>query len=713
VGRLKIVVILFLTLSMLMLPASIHALTLSAKYPNLEFKDPIANSDFEYSSGWVVEKGSASGTSTYYFLGNKSWHISTSSGQFSIYQTLSESVEDYIKGKNVQFSFWFKPEQTNGEIYAQIKYLTTNLRTSYIYTWNGTQYTKDNNLLRNFEKKGQDVNDYYMLRENLAEKNGKYIIMIKEEGHEKTWIDQVKLIAVDHEENIKVAVTQSGEIIAYSEPISPLNCTDKYGNNFLGLIKEVDKWYFESRPENPLTLNFGKINSTQAKLIIRTCYGTDVDYEQQKIKIQILDSSKQWIDVEEIRPRVYWATETVDLSKYLKNIEGNLTVRLVFTWRNIKIDYIALDTSKQKNFEANVCDILSATYMDRKNVKYKLMYPDNRRVKLSPGEYVKLEFEVPQQKYDERSFILYVKGHYGDPTYYWITITGDEVQPESTSRWYNAFVKGYISTRALEVRVYIRGTINGYIDTAALEIIDYTTTNTDQGYLSLSVNVFQCDTDPDEVLVKIGVGCYAQSSDSNIYVIRSLELKAEFVSYGSDDYLTIQRASQANEDGYKIDPKEVDERWERGVRAAEIAIMVLGTALGFGAILLHEAISVTLLEVASLSVHSGGGALLFVLDHTRTECDKWSAQGGGDVHEIWNYPTGYETSKNKYVTKASGAFGRLTWSIDKPQSSHSYQINISVTVYWGKIYFNTRVGAYYIGSAGTTTLTIPIIVTYQ
>jgi len=39
-----------------------------------------------------------------------------------------------------------------------------------------------------------------MLRENLTEKNGKYIIMIKEEGHEKTWIDQVKLIAVDHEE---------------------------------------------------------------------------------------------------------------------------------------------------------------------------------------------------------------------------------------------------------------------------------------------------------------------------------------------------------------------------------------------------------------------------------------------------------------------------------------------------------------------------------
>jgi len=145
VGRLKIAAILFSTLSMLMLPVSIHALTLSAKYPNLEFKDSIANSDFEYSSGWVVEKGSASGTSTYYFLGNKSWHVSTSGGQFSIYQTPSENVEDYIKGKNVQFSFWFKPEQTSGEIYAQIKYLTTNLRTSYIYTWNGTQYTKDNN----------------------------------------------------------------------------------------------------------------------------------------------------------------------------------------------------------------------------------------------------------------------------------------------------------------------------------------------------------------------------------------------------------------------------------------------------------------------------------------------------------------------------------------------------------------------------------------
>ena len=378
------------------------------------------------------------------------------------------------------------------------------------------------------------------------------------------------------------------------------------------------------------------------------CYGTDVDYEQQKIKIQILDSSKQWIDVEEIRPRVNWAMETVDLSKYLKNIEGNLTVRLVFTWRNIKIDYIALDTARQENFEAKVCDLLSATYMTTKNVKFRLMYPDNRRVKISPGEYVKLEFEVPQQKYGERSFILYVKGHYGDPTYYWITITGDKVYPESTNKWYNALVKGYISTRALEVRVYICGTINGYVDTAQLEIIEYTTTNTDKGYLSLSVNVFRCDKESagEALEVQMGLACYAQSSDPNTYVIMSLKLKAEFVSLStSEDYLQIQRASQANEDGYKIDPMEVDERWERGVRAAEIAIMVLGTALGFGAILLHEAISVTLLEVASLSVHSGGGALLFVLKHTRTECDKWSAQGGGDVHEIWNYPTGYETSK--------------------------------------------------------------------
>ena len=38
--------------------------------------------------------------------------------------------------------------------------------------------------------------------------------------------------------NIKVGVTQKGEILTYSEPIPPLNCTDKYGNNFLGLIKK-------------------------------------------------------------------------------------------------------------------------------------------------------------------------------------------------------------------------------------------------------------------------------------------------------------------------------------------------------------------------------------------------------------------------------------------------------------------------------------------
>jgi len=710
--QLKTAIILLIILMMLTLPTYAHTLTLPAKYPDLEFKDPITNSEFEYSNGWVVEKGSAGATSSYSFKSSKSWHISTSGGQFSLYQTLSENVESYIKGKNIQFSFWFKPEQTNGEIYAQIKYKTTRLRTSYIYTWNGNHYIKDNNLLRNFEKKGQDVNDYYILRENLVEEDRKYLIMIKEDGHEKTWIDQIKLISVDHEENIKIGVTQNGEIITYGEPISPLNCTDKYGNNFLGLIREVDEWYFESRPENPLTLNFRKINSTKAKLIIRTCYGTDIDYEQQKIKVQILDSNGQWLDVEEIRPRVSWAMETLDLSKYLGNVEGNLTVRLVFTWRNIKIDYIALDTTKQGNLETNICDLLSATYMSKENVKFKLMYPDNRRVKISSGEYIKLEFEVPQQKYGERNLLLYVKGRYGDPIYYWVTITGDKIYPESTDRWYNAFVKGYISSRALEIRVYMRGTINGYVDTAQLEIIDYTTTNTAKGYLSLSTSVYSCDTDPNEVLVKMGIGCYVQSSDPSVYAIRSVELKAEFVSLSSSqDALLIFGPTQANEDGYEIDPKEVDERWERGVRTAEIAIIIAGTALGFGTILLSEMAVIHTLEVASLAVQGTEG-LLFILDYTRTECDKWSAQGGGDVHEIWNYPVSSYSASN-FVSKASGAFEELTWVIRYPQPSNSYQINLSVTVEWGKIYFIPYQNVYILSAAGTTTITIPIIVTYK
>jgi len=64
-------------------------------------------------------------------------------------------------------------------------------------------------------------------------------------------------------------------------------------------------------------------------------------------------------------------------------------------------------------------------------------------------------------------------------------------------------------------------------------------------------------------------------------------------------------------------------------------------------------------------IASSGEGLLFVLDHFRTEADKPNTQGG-DVHEIWNYPSGYAFSKSSYVTKASRAFDVLTWSIYSP-----------------------------------------------
>ncbi len=92
----------------------------------LEFDDPVINYEFEDLSGWKIEKGNANVTSSDYFLGEKSFYI-TSNKEFIISQKLNKNIINCIKDKKILFSFWFKPKNTSVDgslnyAWAEIKY---------------------------------------------------------------------------------------------------------------------------------------------------------------------------------------------------------------------------------------------------------------------------------------------------------------------------------------------------------------------------------------------------------------------------------------------------------------------------------------------------------------------------------------------------------------------------------------------------------------
>jgi hypothetical protein len=239
-----------------------------------------------------------------------------------------------------------------------------------------------------------------------------YSLQIREFEHEHDFIDQVKLIALDHASDVKIAVTPKGEILTYRQPLAPLSCIDNNGTSRLNEVVSMDgnvsdtTTYFEGYPSDYLILNFGKVDAENAKLILRD----DMKCCEICIEVQVLDAHGSWQTVEVLNPRDYWAIEAVDLSEHVVEDE-DLLVRLYWTSPH-RLDYVGLDTSPQENFTIHYAYPTIAFHSNEGDVRRKLLATDDVYAELTPGQHITLVFKLPNNPSQERTFIFYTEGHY-------------------------------------------------------------------------------------------------------------------------------------------------------------------------------------------------------------------------------------------------------------------------------------------------------------
>jgi hypothetical protein len=284
----------------------------------------------------------------------------------------------------------------------------------YAYTWNGSAFVLDNNVLGMSEvSNGSDVEDFYRLEQTLVPTHqGKwfslYSLQISELENEHSYIDKVRLFAVDHDPDVNVALTPEGQILTYSNPNSPISATDNYGDNQLQSLHEVDDVYYRGFPDDYLLLDFGTLDvSEAAKLVLRA----NVEFKKEFcIHVQTQNEAGEWTDVAVLRTRNYWSTMIVDLTEYLPNPDGTLKIRLYFAGVH-RIDYVGLDTTPEANVKIKYAYFLSAVHSTQGNVKKLLRKDDSIYAELVPGEQITLKFTAPNTE-KTRTFIIYIEGHY-------------------------------------------------------------------------------------------------------------------------------------------------------------------------------------------------------------------------------------------------------------------------------------------------------------
>jgi hypothetical protein len=284
----------------------------------------------------------------------------------------------------------------------------------YVYTWNGTGYVRDNNVLGMSEvSNGVDVEDYYKLEQTLVPTYqgrwfSQYSLQISEFEHEHSYIDKVRLYAVDHDPNVNIALTPDGQILTYSNPNTPISAIDNYGYDWLPFVSTPDNIYYRGFPGDYLLLDFGSIDTSQAaKLVLRA----NVELKKDEcIHVQVLNETNEWTDAAILRTRYHWSTIIVDLADHLPNPDGTLKMRLYFTGIH-KIDYVGIDTTAQADITTIKTNAFSAIHSTHGDVTLKLLLNDQKYAELVPGEQIELKFILPNTQ-KTRTFIIYTEGHY-------------------------------------------------------------------------------------------------------------------------------------------------------------------------------------------------------------------------------------------------------------------------------------------------------------
>ena len=119
---------------------------------------------------------------------------------------------------------------------------------------------------------------------SLVPLNGRYLVRVTEELREVTYLDQVRLVAVDHPSTTEIFTNDKFKsppfpefrLFGVNRPVAPLKASDENGRNVLGKVLYRDRAYADTFERNysgvaklhSLTLDFGQAASENRAVLI-------------------------------------------------------------------------------------------------------------------------------------------------------------------------------------------------------------------------------------------------------------------------------------------------------------------------------------------------------------------------------------------------------------------------------------------------------------
>jgi len=303
----------------------------------------------------------------------------------------------------------------------------------FVYSWNGEAWVVDNNILPQSAgpgNEGRDVTDFYQLFYKPIVENDRYWLAIAEYEKEHSFLDQVKLLVVDHDPHASITVDDSGTVLQFLKPAALIDA-QLDSQRVLEQLSQLDNVKVEVTEDDTMRLWFdnGGGQYERGLLVIGQ---TERKGGDPPVRIVVKNGTGQeGVTFTSFRlrrnPSYAWA---------LVGVSDTSVQEIEIEWKKDgEVDYTQLSRKIEFPFVVQQAELLNAVHYAQGDVTEQLRLWDENYVELMPEEWIALEFNVPpMQPGIERSFILVSRGRYEAPEGLKVAKGNAEATPTSTTQ---------------------------------------------------------------------------------------------------------------------------------------------------------------------------------------------------------------------------------------------------------------------------------------
>jgi len=140
--------------------------------------------------------------------------------------------------------------------------LATKQSCPFVYSYNSQKYVFDAEPLGGAITRGLQRTDLSKL-EHLKEVDGKYKLLVRNEVPETQYLDEMKLVVVDHPEGTEIVTNLAGEFHTISNPQKPILAIDEKGNDLIRFVEKNDYTFWQTKLPVPI---YDSLNNLRHKL---------------------------------------------------------------------------------------------------------------------------------------------------------------------------------------------------------------------------------------------------------------------------------------------------------------------------------------------------------------------------------------------------------------------------------------------------------------